>query len=684
MRRWCASKPPRIRISECSLAETRVRQAGRLGPDPVQLGVLAHAPASWAPGGRRPGPAAGAARRTATGPGSGPRRRRWRRGPRRTGVRRRRRRWWAGPGTGRRPGTGPRCRGGRSPGRPPSPPKWIASPRSPPSQRNSSRGIHDRSGGGGLPQTGPQGSLQAPPAGAMNGQGRRRQAEAGGPGSSSGVGCRPPIRTIAITRPRARATLIGVLGRAQVDEGGLVLGQLERDRLVGVFQVDRLGDQAPRSADVLDVLSRKTTRIGYLAGSIPAGRWRWPTTSTIGNSSTPGRSGRFETPELVADADLEADRRQALAVARGTGSGAGPRTSTFIPSGPWNRTTWTSSGRTGVVGPVAGPGGPRPRRRTPAGAGPALGVTARPGPARRPAGSSRPGDLPPVGERRAEARRDRQAQRRRRAATARPAGDGGSILFGSWRSSSTGARPAPERVRSVVEPAGPTPSRSLVRCWLARQTLRRRTGCGLRGRHRSREDPRRVAVRDRDPPGPEDDRASRNSAWPGRWGPARPGRSSELGSSRDRRGGRGRDRGGLGGRGGRVGGHRRGRRDDRGAGEAGASTGVSAAGRRAARRPAGTCPGAWWWSGRGRSSGASEGDGHADRVHLQVDPAEADDHQDGAPLVGLEDRVNARLQAGRDQRLDVGDGQLLVAGVGQVDDLGDEVARPRPGRGPRR
>ena len=48
--------------------------------------------------------------------------------------------------------------------------------------------------------------------------------------------------------------------------------------------------------------------------------------------------------------------------------------------------------------------------------------------------------------------------------------------------------------------------------------------------------------------------------------------------------------------------------------------------------------------------------------------------EDRAPLVGFEDRVNARLQPGRDQRLDARDRQFLVLRVGQVDDLGHEVA----------
>ena len=60
--------------------------------------------------------------------------------------------------------------------------------------------------------------------------------------------------------------------------------------------------------------------------------------------------------------------------------------------------------------------------------------------------------------------------------------------------------------------------------------------------------------------------------------------------------------------------------------------------------------------------------------HLQVDGTEPDDQQDGPPLVGLEDRVDARLEPGGDQGLDAGDGQFLVLRIGQVDDLGHEVA----------
>ena len=60
--------------------------------------------------------------------------------------------------------------------------------------------------------------------------------------------------------------------------------------------------------------------------------------------------------------------------------------------------------------------------------------------------------------------------------------------------------------------------------------------------------------------------------------------------------------------------------------------------------------------------------------HLQVDRTEPDDQEDGAPLVGLEDRVDARLEPRGDQGLDAGDRQFLVLGIGKVDDLGHEVA----------
>ena len=92
------------------------------------------------------------------------------------------------------------------PSRAPSPPKWTGSAPSPPSQRYSSRGSQGRPAGGGVPRAGPHGSAQRPPAGLVNGHGGPSMPKTPEPLHSSGFGIRPPIRTIAITRPSAEPT----------------------------------------------------------------------------------------------------------------------------------------------------------------------------------------------------------------------------------------------------------------------------------------------------------------------------------------------------------------------------------------------------------------------------------------------------------------------------------------------
>ena len=144
----------------------------------------------------------------------------------------------------------------------PSPPTPAGAPWSPPSQRYSSRGSQGRPGGGGVPQTGPQGSWQGSPSVLMNGQRTApTAATASRPRSpvapaliSSTVGRRPPIRTIAIDPPQRLGHLQRLLGRVQRDDRDLVLGELDRDRLLGLFQVDDLGDQPAAVDDVPELL----------------------------------------------------------------------------------------------------------------------------------------------------------------------------------------------------------------------------------------------------------------------------------------------------------------------------------------------------------------------------------------------------------------------------------------------
>ena len=60
--------------------------------------------------------------------------------------------------------------------------------------------------------------------------------------------------------------------------------------------------------------------------------------------------------------------------------------------------------------------------------------------------------------------------------------------------------------------------------------------------------------------------------------------------------------------------------------------------------------------------------------NLQILVAQADDRQDRAAAVGLDDRVDARIEPRADQRLDAGQCQFLELGIRQVDHLRDEVA----------
>ena len=91
------------------------------------------------------------------------------------------------------------------------------------------------------------------------------------PWISSLVGRRPPIRTIATGRPRAEATRKRRLGRIERDDRNLVLGHLERDRLVGILEVDHLGHQPAAIDGVVHVVLVEDDADRILAGVDPVG-----------------------------------------------------------------------------------------------------------------------------------------------------------------------------------------------------------------------------------------------------------------------------------------------------------------------------------------------------------------------------------------------------------------------------
>ena len=152
---------------------------------------------------------------------------------------------------------------GSIPRRPPSPPKWTGSAWSPPSQRYSSRGQPGPAGGRRRPADRAARQRAAPPFGPTNGQARperrlrqpdRRRPR---PFISSTVGLRPPSRTIAIDPPQRRGDLQRLLGRAERHDRDLVLRQRDRQRLLGVLQVDDLGDEPAAVDGVGEVVARR-------------------------------------------------------------------------------------------------------------------------------------------------------------------------------------------------------------------------------------------------------------------------------------------------------------------------------------------------------------------------------------------------------------------------------------------
>ena len=59
---------------------------------------------------------------------------------------------------------------------------------------------------------------------------------------------------------------------------------------------------------------------------------------------------------------------------------------------------------------------------------------------------------------------------------------------------------------------------------------------------------------------------------------------------------------------------------------------------------------------------------------LEILIADANDRHDRAALLGLDDRILARLEPRADERFRSGQHGFLMLGIGQVNHLGDEVA----------
>ena len=145
----------------------------------------------------------------------------------------------------------------------------------------------------------------------------------------------------------------------------LVLGQRDRQRLLGVFQVDDLRDQPAAVDGVVEVVLGEDDPDRELRRVDPGGPVEVADDLDDREELGPGPVGQVREPEPVADA--RPSGRPSAGPGRrpsGTGSGAGPSTSTFTPAGPWNRTTWTFGGRTGPADLAARAADDRrPRRR---------------------------------------------------------------------------------------------------------------------------------------------------------------------------------------------------------------------------------------------------------------------------------------------------------------------------------
>ena len=143
------------------------------------------------------------------------------------------------------------------------------------------------------------------------------------PWISSTVGRRPPIRTIATGRPRADATRSGGSVGLSVTTGDLVLGHLERDRLVGVFEVDHLGHEPAAIDGVVNVVLVEDDANRVFAGVDSVGPMQMADDLDDGKELGQWTFDDSGDAQAISHAALEADGDDPAAVADRHGHGRG-------------------------------------------------------------------------------------------------------------------------------------------------------------------------------------------------------------------------------------------------------------------------------------------------------------------------------------------------------------------------
>src|SRR5208283_1998657 len=114
-----------------------------------------------------------------------------------------------------------------------------------------------------------------------------------------------------------------LLGRVERDDWNLIPGKLDRDRLFGLFQVDHLGDEAAAVDDVPQLFIGEDNPDRVLGRADLPGPVQMSHDLDHGKEFNAGTLGDVAQPQTVADSALQADRRDALAVADGHRAGFG-------------------------------------------------------------------------------------------------------------------------------------------------------------------------------------------------------------------------------------------------------------------------------------------------------------------------------------------------------------------------
>jgi hypothetical protein len=92
------------------------------------------------------------------------------------------------------------------------------------------------------------------------------------------------------------------------------------------------------------------------------------------------------------------------------------------------------------------------------------------------------------------------------------------------------------------------------------------------------------------------------------------------------------------------------------------------------RKAGGSCHADRRAAARATAAARSRQGAGAGATRLEILVADADDREDRAAAIGLDDRVAPRIEPRAHERLHARDRQFLVLGIGQVDDLRHEVA----------